>query len=99
MAARWASLQAHLPDREFPNPGGPGPVAAAPPGADRARLRVRHADPGRRRVRRAALRGRDAAAALLARPRRPGDPGGDAVQDPRRRRAPGLALSPEGDDP
>src|SRR5207245_103584 len=84
-------MQAHLHDRELPEPGGAEPVAAAPPGADRAGPRVRHAHPGRRRLRRAALRRRDAAAALRAGSRRPGAPRRHPLADPGRGRAAGLA--------
>ena len=64
------ALQADLHHRELPESGRAQPVAAPPPGAPRAGQRVRHADPGRRRLRRAALRGRDAAAAVRARSQR-----------------------------
>src|SRR5207237_1130457 len=45
------------------------------------------------------LQGPDPAAALCARSRRARDPGGNALEDPRRRRAAGLALRAQGDDP
>ena len=62
------ALQADLHHRQLPEPVRPDPDAEAARGAGRAGPRVRHADPGGRRLRRAPLRGRAPAVALRARP-------------------------------
>ncbi len=93
------ALQADLHHRQLPEPRRPDADAGAPRGAGRARARVRHVDPRGRRLRRAPLRGRADAVALRARPERPRDPRGHAVEDPRRGRPARLALRAGGDDP
>ena len=91
-AGRGQALQADLHDRQLPEPVRPDDVARAPQGAGGAGRRVRHADPGRRRLRRAALRGAAAAVAVRAGPERPHDPGRHALEDPGRWRPARLAL-------
>ena len=97
--SRGNALQAHLHHRQLPEPvrADHEPAAAARAGGPRPR--VRHLHPRGRRLWRAALRGGPPPLAVRAGYRRPRDPGGHGVEDPRRGIPPRLALRARVDDP